>query len=98
MNGQFDRLQLEIWLAKDQLRAAVNWADAVLSDDAYERFDDDYAKLALARLLIVKGDQTSLVEASRLLDRVIQTVGDSQQAGIRIEGDALNALVARKVE
>ena len=28
--GRFERFQLELWLAQDRLRAAVDWADAML--------------------------------------------------------------------
>ena len=34
--GRFERCQLELWLAQDRLRAAVDWADAMLRDDALE--------------------------------------------------------------
>ena len=55
--GRFERLQLELWLAQDRLRAAVDWADALLHGDAASRQpDSETAQLALARVLIVKGD------------------------------------------
>jgi cation diffusion facilitator CzcD-associated flavoprotein CzcO len=34
--GRFGRLQLECWLAQERLRAAVDWADAMLRGDARE--------------------------------------------------------------
>lgn len=32
--SRFERFQLELWLAQDQLRAAVNWADAITARSA----------------------------------------------------------------
>ena len=57
--------QLELWLAQDRLRAAVDWADAMLAGDALgERPESEVAQLALARVLIVKGDAPSIERAT----------------------------------
>ena len=62
--SQFERTQLELWLAQDKLRAAVHWSDemsrsAVLED----RPESAVTQLAMARVLILKGDAQSLEQA-----------------------------------
>jgi pimeloyl-ACP methyl ester carboxylesterase len=49
-------LQLECWLAQDRLRAAVEWADEMLRDNAPEGQPESVVvHLAMTRVLIVKG-------------------------------------------
>ena len=59
--SRFERCQLELWLAQDRLRAAVDWTDEMLRDDALAgRPESEVAQLAMARVLIVKGDAPSI--------------------------------------
>jgi LuxR family maltose regulon positive regulatory protein len=91
--GRFGRLQLECWLAQDRLRAAVEWADAMLRDDALQgRPESEVAHLAMARVLIIKGDVPSLERALALLERLHSAAEAEGRAGIQIEGLALEAL------
>jgi LuxR family maltose regulon positive regulatory protein len=91
--SRFGRLQLECWLAQDRLRAAVDWADAMLGGDAREgRPESEEAQLAMARVLIVKGDAPSLVRALALLEGLLQTAEAAGRAGVQIEALALQAL------
>jgi ATP/maltotriose-dependent transcriptional regulator MalT len=54
--GRFGRLQLECWLAQDSLRAAVEWADEMMRDNAPEGQPESVvAHLAMTQVLIVKG-------------------------------------------
>ena len=91
--GRFERCQLELWLAQDRLRAAVEWADEMLSRGALEaRPESEVAQLALARVLIVKGDAPSLERALALLARLLQAAEAEGRAGVQIEALALQAL------
>ena len=91
--GRFERLQLECWLAQDRLRAAVKWADAMRRGEAREgQPASEEAQLAMARVLIVKGDAPSLAQAHALLQALIQAVEAEGRAGIQIEALALQAL------
>jgi LuxR family maltose regulon positive regulatory protein len=91
--GRFERFQLEFWLAQDRLRAAVHWADQMLQGDALEgRADSEAAQLAMARVLIVKGDGPSLERALALLRRLLQAAEAEGQMGVQIEALTLQAL------
>jgi LuxR family maltose regulon positive regulatory protein len=91
--GRFERLQLELWLAQDRLRAAVNWSDEKLSDDALEeRPESEVTRLAMARVLLFKGDGPSLGRALALLKRLGKTAEAEGRAGIQVEALALEAL------
>jgi LuxR family maltose regulon positive regulatory protein len=91
--SRFERFQLELWLAQDRLRAAVDWADEMLRDAAIEeRPESEVAQLAMARVLIVKGDAPSIERALALLERLLQAVEEEGRMGIHIEALALQAL------
>ncbi len=92
--SRFERFQLELWLAQDRLRAAVDWADEMLRGDTLEgRPESEVAQLAMARVLIVKGDMPSLVRALTLLERLLQAAVAEGRTGIQIEALALQALI-----
>jgi LuxR family transcriptional regulator, maltose regulon positive regulatory protein len=91
--GRFERCQLELWLAQDKLRTAVNWADARLQEDALvERPESEMAQLAIARVLILKGDGASFKQARLLLERLLQSAQEEGRLGVQIEALALQAL------
>ncbi|MCL4261671.1 MAG: hypothetical protein KJ069_00580 [Anaerolineae bacterium] len=91
--ARFDRLQLELWLAQDRLRTAVNWADEMLPGDELKgRLESQEAHLAMARVLIVKGDAPSLGRALTLLKRLLQSAEAEGRTAIIIEALALQAL------
>ncbi|MGH2544366.1 MAG: LuxR C-terminal-related transcriptional regulator [Ardenticatenaceae bacterium] len=95
--GRFGRLQLELWLAQDRLRAAVDWADAMLRADPLDgRPESDVAQLAMARVLIVKGDAPSIERALALLKRLLQAVDAEGRKDVTIEALALQALAHRR--
>lgn len=91
--SRFERAQLEIWLAQDRLRAAVAWVDTMQRDDVLaQRPESESARLALARLLIVKGDGPSREQALALLGPLLHAAEREGRAGIQIEALALRAL------
>jgi LuxR family maltose regulon positive regulatory protein len=92
--SRFERFQLALWLAQDRLRAAVNWADEMLLDGALEKSPerDEVAQLAIARVLIVKGDSPAIERALALLSSLLQVTEAEGRIGITIEALALQAL------
>jgi LuxR family transcriptional regulator, maltose regulon positive regulatory protein len=95
--GRFGRLQLECWLAQDRLRAAVDWADELLRGDVLAgQVEGETAQLAMARVLIVKGDAPSLDRARTLLERLVATAEADGRMGVAIEVLALQALAHQR--
>jgi LuxR family maltose regulon positive regulatory protein len=91
--GRFERFQVECWLAQDRLRAAVHWADEHLRDEVdTSGAESEERALALARVLIAKGDAPSLEHALALLKRLMEAAAANGRAGIQIEALALQAL------
>jgi LuxR family maltose regulon positive regulatory protein len=92
-SGRFERFQLEFWLAEDRLRAAVAWADERMRSDAGEgRPDSDEAHLAMARVLIAKGDRSSIERALTLLLPLLQVAETEGRTGVTIKALALQSL------
>jgi LuxR family transcriptional regulator, maltose regulon positive regulatory protein len=91
--SRFERLRLDLWLAQDRLRVAVAWADEMLTGGALEeRPESEAAQLALARVLIVKGDAPSIERARALLARLLRAAEAEGRAGVQIEALALQAV------
>ena len=91
--SRYERVRLDLWLAQDRLRAAVDWADVMLRDGALEgRPEREIAQLALARALVAKGDAPSRERALALLQRLLQAAAAEGRAGIQIEALAMQAL------
>ena len=89
--SRFERLQLEFWLAQDQLRTAMNRAGEMLQDDQLKmQPESEAAQLAIARVLTVKGDGPSLERSLAILRRLLAAA--EGRAGVTIEGLALQAL------
>ena len=69
----FERRQMELWLAEDGLRAAIGWAGEMLaSGELRQRPESELAQLALARVLIVKGDSLALERAQQYLAALLK--------------------------
>ncbi|MGH2561162.1 MAG: ABC transporter substrate-binding protein, partial [Thermomicrobiales bacterium] len=91
--SRFERVQIDLWLAQDRLRAAVDWSDAMLAGDVLQqRPENESAQLALARVLIVKGDAPARERALALLARLRQAAEAEGRMGVQIEALALHAL------
>jgi LuxR family transcriptional regulator, maltose regulon positive regulatory protein len=92
-NGYFQRCQLELWLAQDRLRTAVHWADELLRTPAVaEQLENEAVQLALARILVFKGDMQSNQRAVALLVRLHGAAEAEGRTGILIETLAFQAL------
>ena len=91
--SRFERLQLELWLAQDKRQAAVNWSDKLLRENAIEeRPQSEVAQLAMARVVIVKGDESSLKRVPGMLESLLGSAEAEGRTGIIIEALALQAL------
>ena len=91
--SRFERYQIDLWLAQDRLRSAVAWVDETQTTSALEtRPESEVSQLALARVLIVKGDASARDQALALLARLLRAAELDGRAGIQIEALALRAL------
>lgn len=91
--SRFERFQLELWLAQGRLRAAVTWADEMMGDATIEEWpENEIAQLAIARVLIVKGDRPSVERAQAQLDHLLRAAKEEGRRGIQIEALVLLAL------
>ena len=91
--SRFERYQVEFWLVQDKLRTAVLWSDKKLEEQTSNMgLENALAQLALARILIVKGDMPALEEALELLDPLLQKAEADGRNGIKIEVLTLQAL------
>lgn len=91
--SRFERCQVDLWLAQDQLRSAVHWADAMLTEGTLaERPESEAARLALARVLILKADTPSLDRATPVLNQLLEAAEHDGRVGVQIEALALAAL------
>jgi LuxR family maltose regulon positive regulatory protein len=90
--GRFERLQLELWLAQDRPRAALDWAESALAATSKDETGSEAARLAAARALTVCGDAGSVQRAAGLLKRLAQAAADEGRIGVQIEALALQSL------
>jgi LuxR family maltose regulon positive regulatory protein len=92
--ARFQRFQVDLWLAQGRLRTGVIWAEEMLrSGELEERPESEPAKLAIARLLLLKGRPASLRQARTELNRYLKPAEREGRKGIQIEILALQALV-----
>jgi LuxR family transcriptional regulator, maltose regulon positive regulatory protein len=96
-SGLFARFRVDLWLAQDNLQAAVRWAEEMLrAPEPHRGQESEVAKLAAARVLVAKGDAPSLDRAFALLDRLRRSAESEGKSGVCIEGWALQALAQRR--
>jgi LuxR family transcriptional regulator, maltose regulon positive regulatory protein len=90
---RLERLQVELWLAQNRLRTAVEWSESFAeSGGLHDRPESDITRLALARVWIVKGDQQTINRSLKLLDSTFNVAQDGGWVGIAIETLALHAV------
>ncbi len=90
--SRYWRLQLELWLAQDRLRALVDWADGMRRHALTGRPEGEIAEVAVARVLILKGDTLSLEKASASLGSLLKVAESEGRMGVLIEVLALESL------
>ncbi|MDQ3695420.1 MAG: LuxR C-terminal-related transcriptional regulator [Chloroflexota bacterium] len=91
--SRLERSQLELWFAQDRLRTAVDWAAAMLDrGDSTAAPPGEPARLALAHVLILKGDERSRRDALEILDRLADAAVTGGRMGVRIEALILQAM------
>lgn len=87
------RLEVEYHLAKEQVRAAVDRVEQILGGSAQESGPgSELAQLAMARVLIAKGDAASVQRAHALLTRGLERAEAEGRLGVLIEALALQSL------
>jgi LuxR family maltose regulon positive regulatory protein len=92
--SRFERCRVDLWLAQNRLRVAVDWAEARLRDGALAgRPESESAQLALARVLLLKADVAGRDRAQRLLERLLRAAEAEGRTTVQIEALALLALV-----
>ncbi|HKI52718.1 MAG TPA: LuxR C-terminal-related transcriptional regulator [Anaerolineales bacterium] len=96
-SGTFERVQLDLWLARNKLKVASSWADSKLKESTVESSADDKpTQLTIVRVLIIKGDNESLDRATTLLKGLLSIAEDEGRTGIQIEALALQAILRQK--
>lgn len=93
--SRYERLQVDLWLAEDQLKAAAAWVEARLGDaDFLEQPEpeNEAARLAVARVMITLGDRESLQRAQALLAQLLARSEAEGRLRVSIEARALQAL------
>lgn len=90
--GEFERCEVELWLAQGKLRSAVAWSDTALDDVSASQPDAESTLLAAARVLIVKGDSVSSERALTLLGQLATEAARSGRMGVHLEALALQAM------
>ena len=90
--GEFERCEVELWLAQGKLRTAVTWTDEALTRDPAHLPDQEPTLLAIARVLIVKGDAVSNEQALTMLQSLVGTANASGRVGLQITALALQAM------
>jgi len=93
-SGYFERIQLDLWLARNKLEAASSWADSKLVDDFSELQTGDKAtQLTVIHALVSKRDKESHDRAMVLLKRLLPEVEDEGRMSVQIESLALRAIL-----
>lgn len=83
-SSEFERCRVELWLAQGKLRSAVAWSDEALARDLAELPDQEPALLAAARVLVVKGDASSIEHALTVLQPIADMANASGRIGLQI--------------
>ncbi len=95
--GQFGRLQVELWLARNQHESAKRWAkDAQRSPEHRDGPESASEQLTVARVLGAGTTKTERDNAMSLLERVLAMTAEDGRMGIQIEAFAIQALVHRQ--
>ncbi len=97
-SSRFERLQVEVWLAHDELRMAAAWCDEMLQGDKLAlRPQNEMGYLAVTRVLIEKGSRTALQRALKLLEQLGNTAEAQGRTAVRLEALALKALAYQQL-
>lgn len=94
---RFERCRVDLWLAQNKVKAAIDWAGIVLNDSALgSQPASEAARLAVTRVLIHTGDPGALTRAEDILGRLIAGAEELGQRGVVIEALALRAQAHEK--
>jgi LuxR family transcriptional regulator, maltose regulon positive regulatory protein len=104
---RIERLQLDVWIAQDRLRSAVDWSDERYREGLRKSGPGhEHSAVALARVLLIKGDSESRHTAMALLSSALRLATAEERMYVEIEililtaeahwanGDAPSAMTA----
>jgi LuxR family transcriptional regulator, maltose regulon positive regulatory protein len=90
----FERFQVDLWLAQDELKAAVDWADVRLEALSLGGISSNLiSQVTIARVFALKAEAVSLTRTLSLLERLIQLAESDGRLGLYIEALGIEALV-----
>jgi LuxR family transcriptional regulator, maltose regulon positive regulatory protein len=93
MTAQFERCQVELWVAENQLLPALEWCNAALKREVgSNQPESGIILLTAARVLIAKGSSAAIQQVLALLDTVLETAEQSGRNNMLIESLSLHAL------
>lgn len=90
--SRYERFQLELWLVQGRLRAAVEWCDAGVEEPDATSQEIEVARLATARVMIVKGNEADISQAIDLLNQILKKAEEQGREPLVIEALALRSL------
>lgn len=91
--SRFNRVQIELWLAQDRLRAIARWVDDVqASAGEMHQAEPEAEQMTLARALLVLGGPERVASALSIVRELDDLAGAQGRLGIQIEASALQAL------
>jgi LuxR family maltose regulon positive regulatory protein len=92
--SRLERCEIEVWLAQRKVRLAVARVEELLQEGSIQvGSEPEILKLAIARVLIVKGDMVSAEQARSMLDGLLVDAERQGRVGIQIEALALQSLL-----
>ncbi len=95
--AQFDRCQVERWLAENRVRDAMAWyKNTIHTEAAADHLEGDAANITAARVLTATGDPSSLEQALRLITAVYEDAESSGRGRTAVEALAIQALALRQ--
>jgi LuxR family maltose regulon positive regulatory protein len=91
--SRFERLQLDYWLATDDLPAAAHWMDRNQAETAPgETLGQEPLQLGLARVLLAQGTQANTDKAVASLNKIAEAAEAQGALGFQLQSLALLAL------
>lgn len=91
------RCQVNIWIAQDRLRTLVGWAEEYQREYGNDLpLDERLVDLAVARVLLLRGDDASLARATEMIADVLRLAEAEGQVAMEIDALAMRAMVMER--
>ncbi len=91
-SSEFERCQAEFWMAQGRLRTAASWCDEALTRDLDTSPDQEPVLLAIARVLIARGNTDAIERALHILEEQIDAAEREGRKGILVAAGSLRAM------